>query len=133
MAELFDGIHARVAMLVFDSCFSGGFAKDVICAPGRVGFFSSEEDVESAVADKFLAGGYLARFIADAVSERLADDDRNGEITALELSQYLFERYRTSVKEGSKSDHVDIIEMGLNYQHLVVDRYAISPYEVIFR
>ncbi|MFC1628245.1 caspase family protein [Gemmatimonadota bacterium] len=133
MAELFDGINARVAMLVLDSCFSGGFTKDVICAPGRVGFFSSEEDVESAVAEKFLAGGFLARFIADAVAERLADEDGNGEITSLELSQYLFERYRTSVKDGSKSDHVVIGEKGLNYQHLVVDRYSISPFEVIFK
>jgi len=133
MNELFDGINARVAMLVLDSCFSGGFAKDVICAPGRVGFFSSEEDVESAVARKFLAGGFLARFIADAVGEHLADEDNNGEITSLELSQYLFERYRTTVRSGSKSDYVSISDKGLNYQHLVVDRYAISPYEVIFK
>ncbi len=133
MNELFGGINARVAMLVLDSCFSGGFAKDVICAPGRVGFFSSEEDVESAVARKFMAGGFLARFIADAVGEHLADEDNNGEITSLELSQYLYERYRTSVKSGSKSDYVSLSDKGLNYQHLVVDRYAISPYEVIFK
>ncbi|NIR99882.1 MAG: hypothetical protein GWN99_02225, partial [Gemmatimonadetes bacterium] len=61
--------------VVLDACFSGGFAKDVISAPGRMGLFSSEEDVTSSVAAKFRAGGYLAVFLADAVGDGLADAD----------------------------------------------------------
>lgn len=133
LSALLDDIDARITILVLDACFSGGFAKDVISVPGRMGFFSSEEDVTSMVAAKFLAGGYLARFAADAVGEHLADSDRDGEITALELSQYLHERYRADVKSGSKSDYVSLSSRQLGYQHLVVDRGSIGAFEVIFR
>ncbi len=57
LAALLDGVNAGIVLLVFDSCFSGGFAKDVVSAPGRMGLFSSEEDVTSQVAFKFQAGG----------------------------------------------------------------------------
>ena len=133
MAEIFDRINARIAMLVLDSCFSGGFAKDVISAPGRMGFFSSEEDVTSMVAAKFMAGGYLAKFISDAVGGRYADIDRDGEINALELSQYLFEQYRAEVKSGTKSDYVSLNSRQLGYQHLIVDRGSIGAYDVVFK
>jgi hypothetical protein len=131
---LLDGIHAKVTLLVFDACFSGGFSKDVISAPGRMGLFSSEEDVTSGVAVKFRAGGYLAEFIAEAVGGRLADDDGEPGITALELSQYLHERYRADVKSGGPGD--SFVRTGgpqTGYQHLVVDRGSIEPYAVLFR
>ena len=131
---LLDGIHAKVSLLVFDACFSGGFSKDVISAPGRMGLFSSEEDVTSGVAVKFRAGGYLAEFIAEAVGQRLADDDGDPGITALELSQYLHERYRADVKSGGTGDN--FVRTGgaqTGYQHLVVDRGSIEPYAVLFR
>ncbi len=134
LGELLDGIHAKVSLLVFDACFSGGFSKDVISAPGRMGLFSSEEDVTSGVAVKFRAGGYLAEFIAEAVGQRLADDDGDPGITALELSQYLHERYRADVKSGGPGD--SFVRTGgpqTGYQHLVVDRGSIEPYAVLFR
>jgi Caspase domain len=134
LSQLLDGIHAKVSLLVFDACFSGGFSKDVISAPGRMGLFSSEEDVTSGVAVKFRAGGYLAQFIAEAVGGRLADDDGEPGITALELSQYLHERYRADVKSGGPGD--SFVRTGgpqTGYQHLVVDRGSIEPYAVLFR
>ena len=63
MGRLFSQIHSRVSIIALDSCFSGGFARDVITAPGRMGFFSSEEDLTSSVAGRFQAGGYLSPFL----------------------------------------------------------------------
>ena len=131
MTELFTSISAGTTLLVLDACFSGGFAKDVISVPGRMGLFSSEEDVTSSVAAKFRAGGYLAAFIADAVGEGLADGDEDGGLSALELSQYLYERYRVDVKSAT----ADFVRTGgpqLGYQHLVVDRGSIGPYQILF-
>jgi len=127
-------IRARVSLLVLDACFSGGFSKDVISAPGRMGLFSSEEDVTSGVAVKFRAGGYLAQFISEAVGDRLADADGDREITALELSQYLHERYRADVKSAGPGE--DFVRTGgpqTGYQHLVVDRGSVGPFDVLFR
>lgn len=127
-------LRAHTSLIVLDACFSGGFSKDVISAPGRMGLFSSEEDVTSGVAAKFRAGGYLAQFLADAVGERLADADGDRQISALELSQYLHERYRADVKSGGASE--DFVRTGgpqSGYQHLVVDRGSVGPFDVLFR
>src|SRR5690606_11113529 len=75
LADLLDGIDAGTVLLVLDSCFSGGFAKDIVSKPGRMGLFSSEEDVLSQVAFKFQAGGYLAAFFDEALRGRKADVD----------------------------------------------------------
>jgi hypothetical protein len=133
MNQMLSGIRARV-LLVLDSCFSGGFSKDVISSPRRMGLFSSEEDVTSGVADKFRAGGYLVKFLAEAVGERQADKDRDGEITAIELSQYVHERYRSDVK-SSEAASTSFSTSGprTGYQHLVVDRGSIGPFDVLFR
>ncbi len=37
LGQIFDTIRARVALVAIDACFAGGFAKDVITRPGRVG------------------------------------------------------------------------------------------------
>ena len=120
-------------MLIVDACFSGGLGKDVISKPGRMGLFSSEEDVTSNVAAKFEAGGYLSKFFADAVADGLSDDDGDGQITAIELSQYLYERYRGEVKAGGVQDVVITTARQLGYQKLVVDRGSVRPYSPLFR
>ena len=71
--ELLSASRARVTLVVLDSCFSGGFSKDVISAPGRMGLFSSHEDVTSGVARKFRAGGYLAHFFVEAAGDGQAE------------------------------------------------------------
>jgi hypothetical protein len=101
-----------------------------VSAPGRMGIFSSEEDITSNVASKFRAGGYLSHFLDEAIAQDLADEDKNGSITAIELSQYLHERYRADVKTA----RTDVVrtEMTLGYQHLVIDRGSIGAYDVLF-
>jgi hypothetical protein len=132
MSRLLAPIRGRV-LLALDSCFSGGFSKDVMSSPRRMGLFSSEEDVTSGVADKFRAGGYLSKFLVDGIGDRRADKDRDGVINALELSQYLHERYRSDVKSSSKDDnYVRTSGPQIGYQHLVVDRGSIAPFEVLF-
>jgi hypothetical protein len=140
--------HTRgQVLLVLDACFSGGFAKDVISRPGRMGLFSSQEDVTSTVAEKFQAGGYLSVFFLEAVAEKRADVDHNRQITALELSQYIYERYRTEVQEGGKPSRPasgkqddsndpteDFVKASdnLGFQQLVVDRSGVQPSTVLF-
>ena len=131
LRALFDQIHQGTVLLLLDSCFSGGFAKDIVSAPGRMGIFSSEEDITSNVASKFRAGGYLSLFLDEAIAQGLADDDKDNTITAIELSQYLHERYRADVKSTRTADVVRN-EMTLGYQHLVVDRGSIGAYDVLF-
>ena len=133
MHEILGAVPAGRVILLLDACFSGGFSKDVISAPGRMGLFSSEEDVTSSVAAKFRAGGYLALFVADAIGDHLADADEDGQLTAIELSQYVHERYRADVKSA---DPTEIVRTGgpqMGYQHLVVDRGSIGPYDVLLR
>ncbi len=131
LRELLDEIEQGTVLIWLDSCFSGGFAKDIVSAPGRMGIFSSEEDITSNVASKFRAGGYLSLFLNEAIAQGLADDDGDNSITAIELSQYLHERYRDDVKSARPAAVVRN-EMTLGYQHLVVDRGSIGAYDVLF-
>ena len=131
LAVMLDQIDVGKVLLVMDACFSGGFSKDIV--PGRMGLFSSEEDVLSQVALKFQAGGYLSVFFEEALTERYADIDQNGELTAIELSQYLHNRFRADVKSSFGTDeYVRASGPQANYQQLVVDRGGIGPYNVLF-
>lgn len=129
--SLFANVSAGTTLLVLDSCFSGGFAKDFISRPGRMGLFSSEEDVTSQVAAKFRAGGYLSVFFEEAL-EGYADFDENGELTALELSEYLHNRFRVDVKSAGLDQYVSTGGPQSGYQHLVVDRGGVGPYNILF-
>jgi hypothetical protein len=140
MGRMLDAVNSGMSMLVIDACFSGGFSKDVINKPGRVGFFSSEEDVVSAVATKFRAGGFLPVFFAEAVGEHRGDVEnaeltpqQDRQLTLLELSQYLRERYGTEVKSDVAGPGGGVQRRELNYQHLVVDRGGVDAYTVLFR
>lgn len=129
---MLDSVRAGTTLLLLDSCFSGGFSKDVISVPGRMGLFSSEEDVTSQVAVKFRAGGYLSFFLDEAIGDRLADEDGNGDVTALELSEYVHARYRDDIKPASTGNLVREGGAQSSYQRLVVDRGSIGPYDVLF-
>jgi hypothetical protein len=121
VAQWFNAVHARVGIIALDSCFSGGFARDVVSRPGIMGLFSSEEDLTSAVADKFQAGGYLSHFLRTGLAGE-ADVDHNNSITAGELSTYLWQKFATEVEDvqSETSDHQS------NYQRLVVDRGGVK-------
>jgi hypothetical protein len=129
--ELLTQLPSARQLIVLDACFSGGFAKDVISRPGRMGLFSSDEDVVSQVAIKFEAGGYLSQFFSDAVALGQADEDRNGAVTALELSQYVHTRYREDVR-GTGRELIVARDTRLDHQKLVVDRGSVGLYDTLF-
>jgi len=132
LRSIFDQVHAGTTLLLLDSCFSGGFAKDIISVPGRMGMFSSEEDVTSQVAVKFQAGGYLSLFLEEGIGDGYADRDEDGAVTAIELSQYVHDRYRGDVKASNPEDYVRTGGPQSGYQHLVVDRGSVAPFDVLF-
>lgn len=124
MGRLFDTLPSRLAILALDSCFAGGFAKDVITRPGRIGFFSSEEDVESSVAGQFQAGGYLSYFLRTGVAGEADTGPRDGVLTVGELEHFLIVQF---------GRHATDVEMAGAYQHLVVDRGAVRSTEQLWR
>ncbi|MBX3271768.1 MAG: caspase family protein [Sandaracinaceae bacterium] len=52
------------SFVALDSCYSGGFARDVARLTDSVGFYASREDQVSYVANEYQAGGYLSYFLA---------------------------------------------------------------------
>ncbi|MDB5420463.1 MAG: peptidase caspase catalytic subunit p20, partial [Brevundimonas sp.] len=128
MARLFGTLRTRLSLLVLDSCFSGGFARNVVDRPGVMGLFSSEEDLTSAVADKFEAGGYLAHFLRTGLSGA-ADADGDTMVTAGELATYLRRGFTTEVN----GVEAETSEGQRNYQNLVIDRGGVQIDDVIIR
>lgn len=121
MAQMFSTVRARTSLLALDACFSGGFARDVVSRPGVMGFFSSEEDLTSAVADKFQAGGYLAHFLRAGLSGD-ADVDANHIVTAGEMSTYLRRQFAAQANDVDAQTQDG--EHG--YQYLVVERGGVK-------
>lgn len=114
---MFQQVRSNTALLILDSCFSGGFARDVVSRPGVMGLFSSEEDLTSSVAEKFQAGGFLSHFIQTGF-EGGADENRDGVITAGELGAYVRrefareERIQASTQEGQSNYQFPVVERG---------------------
>jgi hypothetical protein len=123
MSRMYDSVRARTAVLALDTCFSGGFAKDVISRPGRIGLFSSEEDVTSAVASRFQAGGYLSHFLREGLAGAADANPRDGVLNVGEMMQYVWRQF------GSQAND---IRMGAGHQRLVIDRGAVSESTVLW-
>jgi hypothetical protein len=122
-----DSANVRMSIIALDSCFSGGFARDIVSAPGRMGIFSSEEDVTSNVASRFNAGGYLSHFLREAFEGAADTDPVDGVLTAGELTQYLRREWATNVVDvQSETSTFDSA-----YQNLVIDRGAVKVSDVV--
>lgn len=121
MAQMWGQVRAGVSMLALDACFSGGFARDVVSRPGVMGLFSSEEDLTSAVAGKFQAGGYLSHFLRTGLGGE-ADQNGNRVVTAGEISSYLRQQF-ASQAQGVDAETSDGQR---NYQFLVVERGGVK-------
>ena len=128
LGRLFASLDTRLALLVVDACFSGGFARNVVDRPGVMGVFSSEEDLTSAVADKFQAGGYLSHFVRAGMSGE-ADGDGDRLVTAGELATWLRRQFRIEVEDVQATTQ----DGQRNYQNLVIDRGGVQVDDVIVR
>ncbi|MEM7453500.1 MAG: pre-peptidase C-terminal domain-containing protein [Planctomycetota bacterium] len=138
LAEMLSAIDDdTLVILVLDSCFSGGFAKDIVSRPNRVGIFSSEEDTTSLTAGKFEAGGYLSRFFADAIEDGEADTNQDSQFSAHEIYHYLRRRYDTELTADAPAAELtdDYIQAGDNfdYQNLVTDDSVPPGNPILFR
>ena len=122
-----DAIDARMEIMALDSCFSGGFLRDFIVEPNRMGIFSSEEDVTSLVASNFQAGGYLSYFLRTGFEGAADIAPVDGIITAGELAQYL----RLQWDESGPGYGPETSDAETAWQNLVVDRGAVKVSDVI--
>ncbi|MEK6542561.1 MAG: pre-peptidase C-terminal domain-containing protein [Pseudomonadota bacterium] len=129
LAGLFGTLRTRLSLAVLDSCYSGGFARDIVNRPGVMGIFSSEEDLTSLVAEKFEAGGYLSYFIRSALS---GDADDNGDriVSAGELATYLRTNFNSPAVGPLEAETTDGQR---NYQNLVIERGGVQVDDVIVR
>lgn len=139
--ETLRSVERGTVLLVLDSCNSGGFAKDVISRPGRMGVFASAEDCLSIVAPEREAGGYLADFFIECIGSGRdeADTNSDGHMTVIEMCQFIADRYRTEVTSDSKPpvtprqyERTISPTEYRGYQQLLIDRGSIGPHEVLF-
>lgn len=114
------GVNAGTVILAIDACYSGGFADDWVRRPGRMGVFSSDEDVLSGTAEPHRAGGYLSWHLRRAVLGEADSRPRDGVLHAGELTDYL--------NDGFIADHTLMNPEGENdrAQRLVVRRGAVT-------
>ncbi len=126
LVRALDPIRASSVVLAVDACLSGGFADDFMRRPGRLGLFSSDDDVLSHTAEPHRAGGYLSHFLRRAVLGGADTRPRDGYLQAGELTDALY--------EGFLRDHRQINPGGemQPLQRLVVDRGSMRWDEVLW-
>jgi hypothetical protein len=127
LASLFAKVRTRTALILIDSCFSGGF-RDLVARPGVMALFSSEEDLTSDVAVPLGSGGYLAHFLPGALTGD-ADIDGDRMLTAGELSTFL--RRQFSRQGEISASTVD--RQQRNVQNLVIERGGVQVDDVLLR
>lgn len=117
-----------LVLFALDSCYSGGFARDVVSAPNRIGVFSSEEDVLSNVAERYRAGGYLSYFLRLGIAGA-ADVDRDGTLRVGELTDYLFAQFALHRGETATTGNGG----GATFQNLAVSRGSVVNTDLLLR
>lgn len=121
-----DRVRAGTIVLAFDSCHAGGFADDFVTRAGRMGLFSSDEDVLSDTAEPRRAGGYLSWYLRTGLIGHGDHKPRDGVLYAGELTDFLV--------DGFVADHrLMNPEGGLDpSQRLVVRRGSIAWSQVLW-
>jgi len=121
-----DAIGAGTVILAIDACHSGGFAEDFVTRPGRMGFFSSDEDVLSSTAEARRAGGYLSWHLRRGVLGEADSRPRDGALSAGELTDYVVDGFITDHRRMNPEPALDRL------QRLVVRRGAVRWDELLW-
>ncbi len=119
-ARMLDRIHADTIIVALDACQSGGFRRDIMTRPGRIGLFSSDEDVLSDTAESLESGGYLSFTLRESILGLADSRPRDGLLSAGELVDAMvdgFARYHRTI-----NPQADISPT----QRLVVDRGSVA-------
>ena len=119
-------INAGRVIVALDSCHAGGFADDWVSEPGRIGLFSSDEDVLSDTAQPHNAGGYLSWHLRQGVLGHGDWHPRDGVMHAGELTDFIY--------SGFVDDHA-LINAPNNHepqQRLVVRRGSVRWGDVLW-
>ncbi|MCA9565375.1 MAG: caspase family protein, partial [Myxococcales bacterium] len=103
-------------ILALDSCHSGGFSRDFVNRPNRIGLFSSDEDTLSDTAEPLFAGGYLSYFLRAGLSGEADSQPRDGLLLVGELTDYVYSQYVVHDRDFNALRH------GGPVQRLVFDR-----------
>lgn len=82
-------------LLALDTCYSGGFDRDLSRVAQSVGFYASREDQLSYVAGEFGAGGYLSHFMRTGV-----ETNRGRQLQVGQLRQHIAQGFATSGAAG---------------------------------
>jgi hypothetical protein len=105
--ELMGLFDVNTLIVAIDACQSGGFARDFMTEPGRIGLFSSDEDVLSSTAEPVEAGGYLSYMVHQAVLGWGDAMPNDGAMLAGEFTDFMVEtaaaQHRNMNPEGSTS------------------------------
>jgi hypothetical protein len=120
-----DTINAGALLLAVDSCHSGGLARDFMTRPGRIGLFSSDEDVLSSTAEVVGSGGFLSYFLRRALAGYADGRPTDGALTVGELTDY--------VLQGFIDQHTAMNPAGSfsPYQRLVIERGSFDWNDVL--
>ncbi len=121
-----DRVRAGTVVLAIDACHSGGFADDFVRRPGRIGLFSSDEDVLSETAEARRAGGYLSWYLRTGVLGHADAKPHDGVLYAGELTDYLSEGFIRDHRLMNGDGEFDPM------QRLVVRRGSVSWNDVLW-
>jgi hypothetical protein len=121
-----DQVRAGTVVLALDSCHSGGFADDFVRRPGRIGIFSSDEDVLSDTAEPRRAGGYLSWYLRTGVLGHADRKPHDGVLYAGELTDFMVEGFVGDHRLMNREGSLDPL------QRLVVRRGSVSWGDVLW-
>lgn len=113
------GQHRELVAL--DSCYSGGFARDVARLTDSAGFYASREDQLSYVASEHQAGGYLSYHFAEAVA-----GSQGRPMSMGDLHRELTDGFARSQTQG-RQDLTVGVSRDVNLHTVLLSREAEAP------
>jgi hypothetical protein len=108
------------SFVALDTCYSGGFARDVGRLHDSVGFYASREDQLSYVADEHQAGGYLSYYLAEEINR-----SQGRPLSTWQLQQGIAQGFQRS-GAASRQELTVAMSRSVNHQTVLFTRDA-SP------